>query len=152
MCLISHFWPIFIPLKVFFLNPDLNCFKSVLSFSVDKVTTGTYNFASVILNVAFVGALVATLVLPAVFVLISVKTQFLDQVKIKDTSQLIKGISKVFQKLLKYFNGATISLFFLIFVFPCSVFAPFSRFTFDVFPVILVLYLNDAEFVIESSL
>ena len=30
------------------LNPDFNCSKGLLSFSVDKVTTGTYNFVSVI--------------------------------------------------------------------------------------------------------
>ena len=37
------------------LNPVLNFSKSFLSFSVNKVTTGTCNFVSVILNVAFVG-------------------------------------------------------------------------------------------------
>ena len=41
------------------LNPVFNCSKSLLSYSVDKVTTGTYNFVSVILNVAFVGLLTA---------------------------------------------------------------------------------------------
>ena len=40
------------------LNPVFNCFKSLLSSSVDKVTKGKYNFASVILNVATVGALI----------------------------------------------------------------------------------------------
>ena len=43
------------------------------------------------------------------------------------------------------------SAFLLVFAFPCSVFTPFSRFEFDVFPAILVLYLNDAEFVIGSA-
>ena len=42
--------------------------------------------------------------------------------------------------------------YFLIFVFPYSVFPPFSRFSFDVFPVIHVLYFNYAEFVIASAL
>ena len=37
-----------------------NCSKSLLSSSVDKVTTGTYNFVSFILNVAPVGLLTAT--------------------------------------------------------------------------------------------
>ena len=37
----------------------------------------------------------------AACVVILVKTQFSDQVKVKDTSQLIKGMSKVLQKLLK---------------------------------------------------
>ena len=37
------------------LNAVLNCSKSILSCSLKKVTTGTYNFVSVIWNVAFVG-------------------------------------------------------------------------------------------------
>ena len=41
------------------LNPFVNFSKSVLSFLVDKVTTGTYSCVSVILNVAFVGLLTA---------------------------------------------------------------------------------------------
>ena len=44
-------------------------------------------------------------------VVISVKTHFSDQVKVRDTSQLIKGMSKVLQNLLKYSNGTTISSF-----------------------------------------
>ena len=71
------------------LNPVLNCFKSVLSFSVDKVTTGTYNFTSVILNVAFVGE-VSLFVF--VITLLSRNYTVSDQVKIKDTSQLINSI------------------------------------------------------------
>ena len=39
------------------LNPDFNCFISLLSFSADKVTTGTYNLQSVISNFALVGEL-----------------------------------------------------------------------------------------------
>ena len=35
-------------------------------------------------------------------------TQSLDQVRLTLVSQLIKGISQVLQKLLKYFNGAAI--------------------------------------------
>ena len=65
----------------------------------------------VILNVTFVGedslrvffiSLLSRLVI----------TQFSDQVKIKDTSQLISGMSKHLQKLLKYFNGTAVSTFF----------------------------------------
>ena len=41
------------------LNPVLNCSKNLLSSLVERVTTGTYNFVSVILNVAFVGLSVA---------------------------------------------------------------------------------------------
>ena len=42
------------------LNPIFNCSKSFLSFSFDKVTTGTYH-VSVILNVAHNGATIAGL-------------------------------------------------------------------------------------------
>ena len=38
-----------------FLNPVFNCYKGLLSSSVNKVTTATYNFASSVLNVAFIG-------------------------------------------------------------------------------------------------
>ena len=41
------------------LNPVLNCSKNLLSSLVERVTTGTYNFVSVILNVAFVGLSIA---------------------------------------------------------------------------------------------
>ena len=55
-----------------------------MSFSFDKVTTGTYNFVSVILNVAFVGlSIAATAGFPpwagtASLVALLVNTQFLD--------------------------------------------------------------------------
>ena len=68
----------------------------------------------------------------------SVITQFLDKIKVKDTSQLISGITNVFQKMLKYFHGTENSTSFL---FPSV----------DVFPVILVLYLKNSEFVIGSA-
>ena len=48
------------------------------------------------------------------------------------TSQLIKGISKVLQKLLKYFSGTAI---LTSFVFPTG----------EVLLVILILYLNDSD-------
>ena len=44
-------------------------------------------------------------------VVLYVNTQLGDQVKIKDTSKSIKGISIVLQKLLKYFNDTAISTF-----------------------------------------
>ena len=84
-----------------------------MSFSFDKVTTGTYNFVSAILNYIPVGATVAGLSPCTAFTLISAKTQFLDQVKINSTSQLISGIFKLFQKLLKCFSGVTQSVSFL---------------------------------------
>ena len=43
------------------LNPVFNCFNNQLSSSVDKVTTGTYNFVVSIANVASVGAFIAGL-------------------------------------------------------------------------------------------
>ena len=52
-------------------------------------------------------------------------------------SQLINDISRVLQKLLKYFNGIAISTFFLLS-------------TLRVFHFILVLNLNDTESVILS--
>ena len=39
---------------------------------------------------------------------VAIRTQLDDHVKIRLTSQLIKGISKVLQKLLKYFSGTII--------------------------------------------
>ena len=41
--------------------------------------------------------------------LVPTRTQVDDHVKIRLTSQLIKGISKTLQKLLKYFSGTIIS-------------------------------------------
>ena len=79
---------------IILLNTGFSCSKVFLSFSIDKVTTGTQNFVSVILNVAFIGAFIAGIaglfpcVATAACVVISVKTQLLDEVKVKDTSQL----------------------------------------------------------------
>ena len=64
-------------------------------------------------------------------------TQSLEYVKIRLTSQLINGISRVLQKLLKYFNGAIISTSF---VFPSP----------GKLPVIFNLDLNDPEFAKSS--
>ena len=38
-----------------FLNPVFNCYKGLLLSSVDKLTTMTYNLASSVLNVVFIG-------------------------------------------------------------------------------------------------
>ena len=59
-------------------------------------------------------------------------TQSLGHVERISTSQFINGISRVLQKLLKYFNSTIISTSF---VFPLLA----------VFPVIFTLYLNDLE-------
>ena len=81
------------------LNPVLNCSKSVFSFSVDKVTTGTYSFTSVILNVAFVGLLIAATARSASgsasLVALLVNTQFSDHVKIRFILLLINGMSNI---------------------------------------------------------
>ena len=102
-----------------------------MSFSFDKVTTRTYNFVSVILNFAPDGATIAGLT-PA-FIVISAKTQFLDQVKINSTSQLINGLFKLLQKLLNCFSGTTTYAFVN------------ESLSSGVFPTILVLYLKDSE-------
>ena len=88
---------------------------------------------SVDLNFAPDGATIAGLPSCAFLVVISAKTQFFDQVKINSTSQLISGIFKLLQKLLKYFRGIT-----------SFTFVNKSLFS-GVFPVILVFYLKDSE-------
>ena len=70
---------------------------------------------------------------------ISANTQFFDHVKINSISQLINGIFKLFEKLLKYFKGIT--------TFP---FVNESLFG-GVFPTILVLHLKDSELVESGS-
>ena len=94
------------------LNPDFNCSRSLLSFSVDKVTSGTRTFASFILNVAFFRAFIAVIAWSASgaasLVALFAITPFSDEVKIKLISHLINGISGVLQQLLKCFNGTTI--------------------------------------------
>ena len=101
-----------------------------MSFSFDKVTTGTYNFVSVVLNVAPDGATIAQSA--SAFTVISAKTQFLDQVKINSTSQLISGIFKLLQKFLKCFSGITSFAFVN------------KSLSSGIFSVILVLYLKDS--------
>ena len=63
--------------------------------------------------------------------------QFDDQVKIRLTSQLTNDISRVLQKLLKFFNGTIISTSFLL---PAA----------GVFPVIFISDLNDSDCVMLS--
>ena len=88
---------------------------------------------SVILNFAPDGVTIAGLPPPASLVIISAKTQFLDKAKINSTSQLISGIFKRPQTLLKCFRGKA-----------SFEFVNESLFS-GVFPVILVLYLKDSE-------
>ena len=79
---------------------------------------------SVILNSNPVGATIAGLSPSASLTVISAKTQFLDQVKINSTSQLINGIFKLFQKLLKCFSGIKTSVSFLQTLFASYPFSP----------------------------
>ena len=60
---------------------------------------------SVSSNFNSLGGNIAGLFPFAFLLVISAKTQLFDQVKINSTSQLISGIFKLFQKLLKYFIG-----------------------------------------------
>ena len=63
------------------LKPDFNCWSNFALSWVDKVTTGTCSFVSVIANFPSPVELVIT--------------QSLDQVKRRLTSQFINGISRV---------------------------------------------------------
>ena len=119
------------------MNTVFSRSKSFLSFLADKLTTGTYNLQSVILKTAFIGLLVPATAGSASLVILLVNTQFSDQVRVKDTSQLINGMSSVLQKLLKYFNGTTIST------------SSFSTLLPSNFPVILDLYSKDFESLME---
>ena len=49
----------------------------------------------------------------ASFTLLLDKTHFVDQIQIRLISQLINGFLRVLQKLLKYYNGAIRSTFFV---------------------------------------
>ena len=73
--------------------------------SVDKVTTGTYNFVFLIVEIILL-ALASSLILfslPA-----TDKTQYFARLSFNSTLQIIHGISYDLQELLKYFNGTTI--------------------------------------------
>ena len=104
-----------------------------MSFSFDKVATGTYNFVSFILNAVPDRATTAGLPSCAALTVRSAKTQFFDQVKINSSLQLINGIFKTLQKLLKCFSGITTFAFVN------------ESLSSDVFPTMLVLFLKDSE-------
>ena len=121
------------------LNPDFNCSNSLLSFSADKVTTGAYNLSSVISNFALAGDSIAAIEglccgLDAFLKALPTTTNSLYQDKINVISQLINGISKLLQKLPKYFNSMAI------------VRSSFSNSSAAKLPTILVLWSNDFEF------
>ena len=91
------------------LNPDFNCSNNLLSFSADKVTMGTYNLQSVISNFALVGELIRfAAAAGGPLKALRTSTHSLYQDKINVISQLINSISKLLQKLPKYFSGMTI--------------------------------------------
>ena len=121
------------------LNPDFRLVNNLISSSLDKVTTGTYNLQSVISSVApvvfpFITGGPAATCLCSLLVI----TQFLFHFNSKDTSQLINGIFNALQKLLKYFNGIANSIFL---VHNRSL----PAVTLYVLPIILILYLNVSE-------
>ena len=105
------------------LKPDFNYWSNFALSCVDKVTTETLSFVSVILN--FVSRVAEEI------------TQVRDHVKIRLTSQLINGTSRVLQKLLKHFNGTIISIFFAL---------P----TWGIFLVIFNLDLKDSDCIMLS--
>ena len=91
------------------LNPDFNCSNNLLSFSADKITTGTYNLQSVISNLALFGELIRFAAASGgPLKVLPTSTHSLYQDKINVTSQLINGISKLLQKLPKCFKGIAI--------------------------------------------
>ena len=101
------------------LNPDFRLVSNLVSSSLDKVTTGTYNLQLFIARVTPVGALSLTTGGPASTCLCSklVITQFLFHFNSKDTSQLINGIFNALQKLPRYFNGISNSTSCVPFLF-----------------------------------
>ena len=109
--LLSWGWTVTCDLYLFHFivlsNPVFHCSRSFISFSFDKVTTGTYNFVPVISNIVSAGGTIAGLLPCAFLLVISAKAQFLDQVKVNSTSQWISGIFKLLQKLLRCFSGVS---------------------------------------------
>ena len=105
------------------LNPDFNYCSSFVLSLVDRVTTRTWSFVSVIVNAP---ALVESGML-----------YFADQVDIKIISQLNRGHFKSYPKVTQSFNHTAISTFFVL---PAA----------GVLPIILALNLNDSESVMLS--
>ena len=97
--------------------------NNLISSSLDKVTTGTYNLQSVILSVAPVGALSLTTGSTSASTCLRSKlviTQFLFHFSSKNILQLINGIFSALQKLPKQFNGIANSIFCVPFLFTSS--------------------------------
>ena len=98
-------------------NPLYSSCNNLLSFSVDKVTTGTYNFVSFISTIASVELLTAATTGSgsgsASLVALLVITQFLDQDKIQFITQLINVISSVLKNCFNILMAQQSQLFFL---------------------------------------
>ena len=126
------------------LNPDFRLVNNLISTSLDKVTTGTYNLQSFIASVAPV-VVPFTTGGPASTCLCSklVITQFLFHFSSKNNSQLINGMFNALQKLPKYLNGIANSTFCLPILFASCTAAPAA--ILYVLPVFLFLYSKALE-------
>ena len=80
MCKCFYVWLIFVPVNCSF-KPDFNCWNNFALSCVDKVTTGTLSFVSVISDFPYPVELVIT--------------QSLDHVNSRFNLQLTNGISRV---------------------------------------------------------
>ena len=123
------------------LNPDFRLVNNLISLSLDKVTTDTYNSHFFIFSVApvvfpFITGGPASTCLCSLLVI----TQFLFHFNSKDTSQLINGIFNALQKLPKYFNGVANSIFLVPNSLPPAV-------TLYVLPIISFSYLNVSKLI-----
>ena len=78
------------------LKPEFDCLSSYVLSSVDKVTTGTKSFVSVMSNFT----------LPVELIITKVGNQF----KIRIIPQLIRRISRILEKLLRYFNSTAVTI------------------------------------------
>ena len=88
------------------INPDFKLVNNLISSSLDKVTTGTYNLHSFIASVAPIGSSsLPTAGAASALCSKLVIMQFLFHFNSKDTSQLINLLFNALQKLPKYFNG-----------------------------------------------
>ena len=126
------------------VNPDFKLVNNLISSSLDKVTTGTYNLQSFIASVVPI-VVPFTTGGPVSICLCSklVITQFLFHFSSKNTSQLTNGMFNALQKLPKYFYGIVNSTSFLPTLFALCPSAPSA--TLYVLPVILFLYSKALE-------
>ena len=122
------------------LDPYFKRSKNLMLLCIDKVTTWKQNLLF-IWNVALVVVVGAGLAPTTATVLdISDILQFIDHGKSGSISQLIKDKLRDFQKLLKYFNGTTTSVSYLLLsaVVLLVIFVLYSK---DLLVVILLLFI-----------